>query len=241
MSDETIRIFIGYDPREAVAWHVLAHSILSRASRPVALHPVALTGLGGLMSRERNRLESTDFAFSRFLTPYLAGYEGWAVFMDCDMLVLDDIARLWELRDERYAVQVVKHDYTPKTDTKFLGQTQTRYEKKNWSSVMLMNAAKCRALTPSYVNTASGLELHRFHWLDDEALIGELPRRWNFLVGEYEPVAPAEISNLHYTLGGPYFEAYRDCDYAGLWFEERDAMLYANQMQREQQAAGGGG
>lgn len=233
---DTIRVFIGYDPREAAAWHVLAHSIVSRCSMPVSIHPLALAGLQGLITRERNPLQSTDFAFSRFLTPYLAGFDGWAVFMDCDMLVLDDFANLWNLRDERYAVQVVKHDYTPKTETKFLGQPQTKYEKKNWSSVMLMNATKCKTLTPDYVNTATGLELHRFHWLEDESLIGEIPQRWNFLVGEYDPIDPSDISNLHFTLGGPYFDAYRDCDYAAQWFAEREAMLFADQMKHQQQA-----
>ncbi len=236
-SPETIRIFIGYDRRVPVIFHVLSHSITARCSQPVSITPLNLDNLGSLMTRERNPLQSTDFSFSRFLTPYLAGYEGWAVFMDNDMLVLDDFAKLWALRDEQYAVQVVKHDYTPTTDTKFLGMPQTKYEKKNWSSVMLMNCAKCKALTPEYVNTASGLELHRFHWLENEDLIGEIPMRWNFLVGEYEPVPAEEISNLHYTLGGPYFEDYKDSDYADLWLKERDAMNVADQVQGKKQSA----
>ena len=160
-----IRVFIGFDPRETVAFHVLSQSIQARASQPVAITPVMLSQLEGLMTRERNPLQSTDFSFSRFLTPYLCDYDGWAVFMDCDMLVLQDMAKLWALRDDNYAVQVVKHDHVPEEDTKFLGAPQTRYEKKNWSSVMLFNCAKCKALTPDYVNTADGLDLHRFHWL----------------------------------------------------------------------------
>jgi len=228
-SQDIIRVFVGYDPREAVAFNVLAHSINRRASRPVAIAPLMLSQLGRLMWRERHPLQSTDFSFSRFLTPYLCGFEGWAVFMDCDMLVLDDIAALWDLRDDRYAVMCVHHNHVPEEETKFLGQAQTRFEKKNWSSVMLLNCAKCTALTPEYVNTASGLELHRFHWLDSEALIGEIPHRWNHLV-DYDPAVPGgEISNLHYTTGGPYFDEYRDCGYADLWFAERDDMLSATQ------------
>ena len=73
-----------------------------------------LEQLGGMLTRERNPLQSTDFSFSRFLVPYLCGYEGWSLFMDCDMLMLDDIAELWALRDERYAVQVVKHEHVPR-------------------------------------------------------------------------------------------------------------------------------
>ena len=222
-----IRLFIGYDPREAVAYHVLSHSIIRRASIPVQIMPLALDQLGSVLTRERNPLQSTDFAFSRFLTPYLAGYEGWAIFMDCDMLVLGDMAELWNMRDERFAVQVAKHDYTPKNDKKFLEQTQTAYEKKNWSSVMLMNCARCTALSPQYVNTATGLELHRFRWLEDESLIGDIPLAWNYLVDEYDSIAPSQLKNLHYTNGGPYFEAYSNCSYADLWFNERQAMNYA--------------
>jgi hypothetical protein len=218
-----IRVFIGYDAREAVAYNVLAHSLLRRSSAPLSIVPLALSSLRDVLTRERHPLQSTDFAFSRFLTPYLCGFEGWSVFMDCDMLALDDISNLWALRDSRFAVQVVKHDYKPAETTKFLGQTQTPYAKKNWSSVMLFNNAQCSALTPEYVNRASGLDLHQFKWLTSEALIGALPSRWNHLVGEYP--ARSDVSIVHYTLGGPYFDEYRDCEYSGEWLDERDAML----------------
>lgn len=225
-----IRVFIGYDPREAVAYHVLSHSIHARAGRPVSIAPLALSELGELMWRERDPLQSTDFSFSRFLVPHLCDYQGWALFMDCDMLVLEDMAKLWDLRDDAYAVMCVKHDHVPAEDTKFLGAVQTKYEKKNWSSVMLFNCAKCTALTPEYVNTASGLELHRFHWLGDDDLIGEIPHKWNHLV-DYDPAVPAEqLANLHYTIGGPYFDDFKDCGYAGEWFRERDAMMHADQL-----------
>ena len=219
-----IRVFIGFDSRETVAFHVLAHSIHARASEPVTIAPLLLSQLTGVLTRERHPLQSTDFSFSRFLTPFLSDYAGWSVFMDCDMLMLDDIARLWELRDDRYAVMVVKHDHVPKETVKFLGEPQSKYEKKNWSSVMLFNNSRCKALTPQYVNTASGLELHQFKWLESDGLIGSLPQRWNHLVGYLEPTADASL--VHYTLGGPYFEKYRNCHYAEEWRREREAMLF---------------
>ena len=225
--NDLIRVFIGYDSCEAVAFHVLSHSIHSRASQPVAVAPLMLSQLTKYIWRERHSLQSTDFSFSRFLVPALCNFEGWAVFMDCDMLTLDDIAKLWALRDDRYAAMCVKHDHVPKEETKFLNQPQTKYEKKNWSSVMLMNCAKCEALTVDYVNKASGLELHRFHWLGDDNLIGEIPHRWNHLV-DYDPQLPVnELSNIHYTEGGPYFASFRNCGYADLWLKERDRMNYA--------------
>ena len=224
-----IRVFIGFDSVETVAYHVLAHSIHARSSEPVSITPLMLSQLEGKMTRERHDLQSTEFSFSRFLVPYLCDYQGWAMFMDCDMLVLDDMAELWKLRDDKYAVQVVKHDHVPKETIKFLGQTQSKYEKKNWSSVMLFNNAKCRTLTEDFVNTATGLELHRFQWLDNEDLIGEIPHRWNHLVGYDEKVPTDQVSNLHYTIGGPYFDDYKDTDYADEWFKARDAMLRVDQ------------
>ncbi len=224
-----IRIFIGFDARETVAYHVFAHSIMARASAPVSIAPLMLSQLAGLHARPRHALQSTDFSFTRFLVPHLSGYEGWSLFFDCDMLMLDDVAKLWALRDPRFAIQVVKHSHVPAENVKFLGAAQTRYAKKNWSSAILFNNARCRSLAPEYVERASGLDLHQFRWLEDERLIGDLPKRWNHLV-DYDPALPAaQISNLHFTDGGPYFEAYADCGYARLWRAERDAMLTAEQ------------
>ncbi len=182
-----------------------------------------LSQLTTVFTRDKHPLQSTEFSFSRFLTPYLSGYTGWSVFMDCDMLMLDDIAALWALRDDRYAVMVVKHQHVPKETEKFLGMPQSKYEKKNWSSVMLFNNARCRALTPEYVSSASGLDLHQFKWLESDDEIGTLPRRWNHLVG-YDPATP-DTALIHYTLGGPYFTEYANCEYADEWHSEKERML----------------
>ena len=213
-----INVFIGYDSKERVAYNVLSHSIIQKSTKPVAITPIALNNLKDDFVRERNALSSTEFSFSRFIIPHLMNYRGWALFMDCDMLMFEDIAELWRLRDDKYAVQVCKHDYVPKNTTKFLGQTQTAYPKKNWSSFMLMNCAKCSALTPDYVNSATGLELHQFKWLESDDLIGSLPLEWNWLVGEYE--YKDDVKNVHFTEGGPYFEQYKGCDYTIDWFND---------------------
>ncbi len=218
-----INVFIGYDPREGVAFSVLAHSVQANASRPVSIMPLMLSQLKKVLTRERHPLQSSDFSFSRFLVPHLSGYSGWSVFMDCDMLMREDIANLWALRDDRYAVMVVKHDHVPRETVKFLGEPQSKYEKKNWSSVMLFNNSRCRALTPDYVNATSGLDLHQFKWLGDDGLIGALPDCWNHLVGYNAPRPDAAL--VHYTLGGPYFPEYADCEYSAEWRAERDAML----------------
>jgi len=211
-----INIFIGYDSKEKVAFSTLSYSILKNSTKPISITPIYLNNIKDDFVRERNNLSSTEFSFSRFIIPHLMNYQGWALFMDCDMLMKADVSELWRLRDDKYAVQVCKHDYTPKEKTKFLGQTQTAYPKKNWSSVMLMNCKKCTQLTPNYVNRASGLELHQYKWLEGDHLIGELPLEWNWLVGEYEH--KEDVKNVHYTKGGPWFEEYKNCDYSQDWF-----------------------
>jgi hypothetical protein len=221
-----LQVFIGYDPREAVAYHTLAHSILRRSSIPVAIAPVMQSQLKGLYTRGRGPTESTEFSLTRFLVPALSQFRGWSLFMDCDMLCRADIAELADFTERAAdkAVLVCKHDYTPGPKRKFLNQVQTVYPRKNWSSVMLFNNARCTALTPEYVNTATGLELQRFQWVRDED-IGDLPLEWNWLVGEYQRNADARI--VHFTIGGPYFDEYRGCDYAEEWFEENRRMNHA--------------
>jgi hypothetical protein len=208
-------VFIGYDSNERVAYATLCQSLLDQASRPIRFTPIALSTLQGLHQRAHVSQQSTEFSFSRFLTPYLSDYTGWSLFMDCDMLARADVAELFALADDRYAVMVCQHDYAPRDAVKFLNHEQTRYAKKNWSSVVLFNNARCRALTPAYVETATGLDLHQFKWLADEAEIGSVPLEWNWLVGEYPMNPDARIA--HFTRGGPYFESYADSDYADEW------------------------
>ena len=142
------------------------------------------------------------------------------------MLVLDDISNLWDLRDDKCAVQVVKHNYVPKCDEKYLGRPQTAYYRKNWSSLMLFNCEKCRKLTPDYINTAPGLDLHQFRWCNDNQ-VGALPVEWNFLIG-YNTLAELgtrRLKNIHFTEGGPYFKEYENCEFSGTWFYELHDML----------------
>jgi hypothetical protein len=199
-----LNVYIGYDPRESVAFHVLAHSLLRRSSIPISVSPLVRGQLSSIYTRPRGPTESTEFSMTRFLVPYLSGYAGWSVYMDCDMLCRTDVAAL-AAEIERHAdkaVVVCQHDYVPKTERKFFDQVQTKYARKNWSSLMLFNNERCRALSPHYVSSASGLELHRLAWTEDR-LIGKLEPEWNWLVGEYPHNPGARL--VHFTLGGPYF------------------------------------
>jgi hypothetical protein len=220
-----IRWFIGYDKDESVAAYVLADSLQSRSSIPIQITFLNRRNLVGIFDRPRGNLDSTDFSISRFLVPYLCNYEGFAIFSDSDMLCRDDPAKLWAWRDERFAVQVVKHNYQPKEEKKFLDQPQTKYLMKNWSSLMMFNNNQCRKLAKDYVCAAPGLDLHQFSWLRspfEGGDIGELPRHWNHLVG-YDPFDPT-ASMVHFTTGGPYFNEYRDCQYADEWFHAKERM-----------------
>lgn len=226
------KIFVGYDPREDLAYEVCRHSILKRASIPVEVIPIKQSELrkNGLYWRERGQLESTEFSFSRFLTPHLANFEGWAMFVDCDFLYLTDIKELRDLVDDKYAIMCVQHDYTPKETTKMDGAVQTVYPRKNWSSMVLYNCShpKNKVLTPEVVNSQTGAFLHRFQWLEDHE-IGSVPFVWNFLVGhnkvdEKNPVSTYPKA-IHYTLGGPWFDAWKNCDFAELWLNEKEELM----------------
>lgn len=227
-----IRVFIGFDANETVAYHVLSHSIMRHASVPVSITPLILSQLP--LTRARDPKQSTDFAFSRFLVPWLCGYEGRAIFMDCDMLCRADIATLQA--QAGVSVSVVQHDYTPKDGGKFLGQQQTAYQRKNWSSVMAFDNTKCRPLTPDYVNGAAGLDLHQFKWTYS---VGTLDPTWNHLVGEYVPNTAAKL--VHFTLGTPCFSEYANCEYAKEWHAEKFLMLHHKEVvtlrKREKAAA----
>lgn len=211
-----IRLAIGFDQREAIAYHTFCQTLIEKASRPLSITPLALNCLRGYS--ETHTDGSNAFIYSRFLTPFLMGFQDWAIFMDGDMVCRDDIAKLWDLRDESKAVMVVKHDYRTKAHDKYLGNKNQDYPRKNWSSVILWNCGHPanRRLDPAYVMTHPGSHLHRFAWLADE-LIGEIPKEWNWLTTEYEDNYGAKL--LHYTLGTPCFKDYRESDMAELWQE----------------------
>ena len=235
MNQNVIKVFIGYDPVESVAWHTMAHSILENSSRPVALVPVNLANLTGIHSRVRDPKQSNEFSFSRFLVPYLNNFDGYALFFDCDMMLRCDIAKIFDVlvAQPNKALYVVKHSYEPRDDVKYLDTVQYKYPRKNWSSVVLWNCSHPahRKLTPDYINTATGMELHRFSWLNDSD-IGELDVRWNWLVGEYDE-PPEDVHNVHWTVGGPYFHEYSASDFASEWFSAHSRMNYCQQRKTE--------
>ena len=216
-----INIFIGYDEGEKIAYHTLSESIRRNSSVPVSITPLSLNNLPQF-TREKQSNQSTDFAFSRFLVPYLSNYRGWSIFMDCDMMLRSDIAELYNQATFKYSVMCSQHNYKPKQDIKFRGAKNQEFPKKNWSSVMLFNNSQCTKLTPEYVNTASGLDLHQFKWLEREYMIGQLPLEWNWLVGEYGYNETAK--NVHWTLGGPWYKEFKEQDYSNEWHELYNSM-----------------
>jgi hypothetical protein len=216
-----INIFIGYDEGEKIAYHTLSESIRRNSSVPVSITPLSLNNLPQF-TREKQSNQSTDFAFSRFLVPYLSNYRGWSIFMDCDMMLRSDIAELYNQATFKYSVMCSQHNYKPKQDIKFRGAKNQQFPKKNWSSVMLFNNSQCTKLTPEYVNTASGLDLHQFKWLEREYMIGQLPLEWNWLVGEYGYNETAK--NVHWTLGGPWYKEFKEQDYSNEWHELYNSM-----------------
>jgi lipopolysaccharide biosynthesis glycosyltransferase len=222
----TIPVFIGFDPREAVAFHVCVNSIIRHSQQPIAIHPLALNLLNNY--QESHSDGSNHFIYSRFLVPSLMNYQGWAVFIDGDMILRSDISELWNLRNDDYDVIVVKHDYKTRQSTKYMGSANHDYPRKNWSSVILWNcqSPNNRCLTSEYIEKSSGSHLHRFQWLDDQR-IGSLPMEWNWLPDEYGANPTAKL--LHFTLGTPCFQNYTDSPQSHEWFREHILTNYCQQ------------
>ena len=212
----SLTLVVGFDQREAISYHTFCQSVLEKASIPVRFIPLAENTLG--FYKERHANISNRFVFSRFLTPYLADYQGMAVFADGDMVCQTDIAELSALFDPDKAVQLVQHNYQTKAARKYLNNTNVNYPRKNWSSLVVFNCAhpSNRILTPAYIEEKDGAHLHRFGWLRDEE-IGALPLEWNWLATEYEDNPKAKI--IHYTLGTPCFQEYQDAAMADDWWQ----------------------
>jgi len=212
-----ITVFVGYDPDEAVAFHVCANSIIRHATQPINIVPLALNLLNDYT--ETHLDGSNTFTYLRFLVPHLMAYQGHAIYIDGDMVVLDDITKLDKLFSDVFAVQVVKHDYQTTQSIKYFGAKNENYPRKNWSSVILWNCKHeaNRLLTPGYVQQNTGAHLHRFTWLSDSK-IGELPVEWNWLPDELGPNDQAQL--LHYTLGIPCFDEYSPGLHTAEWHHE---------------------
>ena len=220
------RIFVGYDPREAVAFHVCVNSIIRHSSVPVSITPLALTNIQDY--REGHKDASNQFVYSRFLIPHLCNNKGWALFIDGDMIVKSDIKELFDLIEPDKAVMVVKHNYKTRASQKYLNSKNQDYPRKNWSSVVLWNCESClnRSLKPEFIEKASGSDLHRFSWLPDER-IGELPLEWNWLPQEFGIWDRAKL--IHYTLGTPCFKEYANDMMAEDWHNELKLTNYCQQ------------
>lgn len=217
---DSIRLFCGYDRREAIGFHVFVSSVLRHATAPVEIHPLDSRGLP---------VGTNDFTLSRFLVPALCGFRGFAVFADaCDMLATADIAELWGRRDGAKAVQVVNHAYSSRHREKYIGTSMqcpnVPYPRKNWASLMLVNCEHpaWAKMTADRIAASKVGALLQFRWLED-AEIGVLPDTWNRLVDEGQAVDGAAI--LHWTAGIPAFPHYAGAPGADLWRQELASML----------------
>ena len=227
-----MQIFIGYDSREDIAYQVCKYSINSKNPTNIVI-PLVQSELKeqGVYTRDPDPLSSTEFTFSRFLVPHLSEYTGWALFCDCDFLWLVDPAEIMKYADDKYAVIVVKHDYTPEEGLKMDGQHQQPYPRKNWSSLILWNCShpSNQKITADVVNNQlnTGLFFHRFQWLSDDE-IGELPHEYNWLVNHYHEPKDGTPKAIHYTEGGPWFDNYKHCEYGLHWEIIKNKMVAVN-------------
>lgn len=227
-----MRVFIGWDDRETQAC-LVANSSLQRANsrmRPEFLRLANLRARGlferpidrrssGIYDLASNAPWSTEFAVTRFLVPILC-QSGWALFTDCDVVFLRDVEEMLLEADPTKAVMVVKHLQVPTERTKMDDQPQTRYDRKNWSSVMLFNCdhPANRRLRLRDVSERPGIDLHQFYWLHDSE-IGELDPAWNWLVN-VQP-RPDNVGIAHFTLGGPWIPSWAGWPNDEIWLDAK--------------------
>lgn len=205
-----IKLYCGYDPREAAGYYAFQDSVIENSTEPFSITP-----LTGKQSDGTNA-----FTYARFGVPEVSGFAGFAIFADAsDMLLVGDLKDLWKMRDKKYAVQVVKHDYKTKHPRKYLGQDMESanedYPRKNWSSLVIWNCGHMAHFRHrKELRSDDGAFLHRFAWLDDEE-IGEIPVEWNWLADEYGENEDAKL--LHWTCGMPGFYQYKNAPHASKW------------------------
>lgn len=223
--ETTINVYIGYDQREDLAYQVCRASILKHCGPETnifKIEPIVQDWLRAksIYTRQKDIFASTDFSLTRFLTPYLNNYEGYAIFMDLDFVVTGNLLKEVDMsikKDNDKAVWLVKHDYISRVQRKMDNKIQHAYPKKNWSSFMIFDCAHpaMRTLTPEYINQATSQDLHQFRWIN-EKLVGELPIDFNFLVGEYNKSKKLPLC-LHFTLGLPFVGEIFTNDYLDVW------------------------
>ena len=217
-----LNIFVGFDQKEAIAYHTFVQSIIEKSSIPLSITPLAENNLDDYS--EKHTDGTNKFTYSRFLVPYLMNFRGWAIFVDGDMVCLSDIKELKQFFDPNVAVSVVKHNYKTKSKIKYFGQKNEDYPRKNWSSVIIWNCEhqKNKILTPEFISKKEGSFLHRFSWLD-EIEIGELPKTWNWLAIEYPE--KDNLNLIHYTLGTPCFKEYSESSLSKYWKKSYKKLL----------------
>ena len=220
--NDIVDVVVGFDQREAVAYHAFTQSVIEKSSIPIRFLPLNINSLNDY--KETHKDGSNEFIYSRFLVPYLMNFKGWAIYADGDMVCLEDIKKLWNLRDNKYAIQVVKHDYKTKIKKKYWGNKNENYPRKNWSSLILWNCEhkSHKILTPDFIQKQTGAFLHRFNWIKDSE-IGDINKEWNWLAMEYEE--KQDINLIHYTIGTPCFEEYQNSSLASYWKKSFMSML----------------
>ena len=211
-----ITIVVGFDQREAIAYHTFCQSIIEKSSIPIQFIPLAINSL--YFYNETHNDGTNNFIYSRFLTPYLCDFKGFAIYADGDMIFNANISELADLFDTSKAVQLVKHNYKTKRSIKYFGNDNKNYHRKNWSSMVIFNCQHPAnsVLTPEFIQNHSGSFLHRFQWLKDDE-IGALDSTWNYLAIEYKPRKDAKL--IHYTLGTPCLVDFKEAEMSDIWWE----------------------
>lgn len=250
----TYHIFIGYDEREHEPFQVAKHTLEKHAKVPFKIHRLHHRELreSGLFNRSwtvddkgqfvdnvDGKPFSTQFSHTRFLVPELwrnipdTDKNPLVMFVDCDFLWRSNIGKMFfdietkkQLSEGTAPVYCVQHDYKPQTTVKMDNVQQSLYNMKLWSAMMVfdMEHPDNSKLTPEVVNTETGRWLHNFGWIENQHTIGTVSENWHFVPNHSESRTKS-VDAIHYTEGGPWFKAYRNSKYSGLWLSEYNDYL----------------
>ncbi|MBY0549074.1 MAG: hypothetical protein K2W95_17505 [Candidatus Obscuribacterales bacterium] len=213
LADEApMKVFIGASSTEWLPAKVLEYSIRKNASFAVQTVNLANCVRPFKMPLDASNKPRTPFSFQRFLIPELMQYSGRAIYLDSDMLVLQDIAKLWRMPFSGANLIC----------TSALNQAQRAVQYSvmlldcnslNWNIDTLVNDLDSGAL--SYEALVHGMAAAR-------KPAARIPPTWNFL----DKYVPGTTALIHYTNMHSQPWLSRENDAAAVWFQHlREAVL----------------
>jgi lipopolysaccharide biosynthesis glycosyltransferase len=191
---EPIRVFVGADESQLVPAAVLEYTIRKHTAGRVEF--TTMRDLPVPMPKDPAKRPRTGFSFYRFMLPKLAGYQGRALYLDCDMQVFANLSELWAIP---FDGQTVLCTYQPEPPERWKGNKS--FKPGRHLAVMMLD---CSRLDWDVHEIVRGLDEDRYGYtelMSDLAIVPEeqieerIPVEWNSL--EHYEAGTTKL--VHYT------------------------------------------